>query len=721
MAEWNETLEPYIKVQERIKSATQNPTAGDELIIGVAIVSDAGSGDPTLVRGQKEFVEKFASQEEITSEYLSSLDKLYGDGTLNIASTMWANAYRLAGSNTLLVTRASKSDSSYFTKPLSPDQTVGGKTFILKDGELLVRVTGSAGTGGIKFVIDVNGDSAEHAGTGWCINISDVGVFGNRIEDAGPVYDYLAADLPSLVEQLNETSKFFSPDYKFYTDLDGKTTQEWNGVNPLEVKTVLFNELYIAANILDKSDSRMENGMYNMVVADSDWQLTTPITENMVIDLNALASVDFPEYYVINAYNSATDLKVRIRRFNHDAVSSVDVPASTDLTSVTASQSRLISDSYLGSVSEDRDFYEIAILDKSLSSTVLYFNIGSITGRGDITIDELQENMKMLSFVLPDDMGDLGLNYYGDTREGKTDKQEILVNAKVNTASSKILNVTVDDLKKALDLITEDEVYVTEGLSDLGCTDLTFQNYIANIAINENYFIPNSTVNSTNYMTIGSFAKKINRDSEKQYMSAPWDIDTATLGFKFYASPSVLYWETVSKNRRNNNEFASVLGETTGVVSYQRPVTEFNKKTRQLLLTRKVNTVLWDNAISNWCMNDCYTTQSMNTVENEDGNARLVIHISKNIPVILKQFIGKKINEKLCSDVEGAIRYWFKMYILPLGTTVEAFNVVCNFDAALARQNKIKVVVQVRLPRALKFIDVYNDIYDTGMEFEVVE
>ena len=88
MAEWNETLEPYIKVQERIKSATQNPTTGDELIIGVAIVSDAGSGDPTLVRGQKEFVEKFASQEEITSEYLSSLDKLYGDGTLNIASTM---------------------------------------------------------------------------------------------------------------------------------------------------------------------------------------------------------------------------------------------------------------------------------------------------------------------------------------------------------------------------------------------------------------------------------------------------------------------------------------------------------------------------------------------------------------------------------------------------------------------------------------------------------
>ena len=67
MAEWNETLEPYIKVQERIKSATQNPTAGDELIIGVAIVSDAGSGDPTLVRGQKEFVEKFASQEEVSS------------------------------------------------------------------------------------------------------------------------------------------------------------------------------------------------------------------------------------------------------------------------------------------------------------------------------------------------------------------------------------------------------------------------------------------------------------------------------------------------------------------------------------------------------------------------------------------------------------------------------------------------------------------------------
>ena len=50
--------------------------------------------------------------------------------------------------------------------------------------------------------------------------------------------------------------------------------------------------------------------------------------------------------------------------------------------------------------------------------------------------------------------------------------------------------------------------------------------------------------------------------------------------------------------------------------------------------------------------------------------------------------------------------------------TVESYNIICNYDEALARQNKIKVVVQVRFSRSLKFIDVYAEYYDVGMEFE---
>ena len=41
MAEWKQTLEPYIKVQERVMTAALNPTVGEELIVGAAFISDA--------------------------------------------------------------------------------------------------------------------------------------------------------------------------------------------------------------------------------------------------------------------------------------------------------------------------------------------------------------------------------------------------------------------------------------------------------------------------------------------------------------------------------------------------------------------------------------------------------------------------------------------------------------------------------------------------------
>ena len=50
--------------------------------------------------------------------------------------------------------------------------------------------------------------------------------------------------------------------------------------------------------------------------------------------------------------------------------------------------------------------------------------------------------------------------------------------------------------------------------------------------------------------------------------------------------------------------------------------------------------------------------------------------------------------------------------------TIEAYNIICNYDEILARQNKIKVKVQSRFMRSLKFVDVYNEAYDVGMSFE---
>ena len=46
MAQWKETLEPYVNVHEKVKTAALNPRAGEDLIIGCTIISDAGLANP---------------------------------------------------------------------------------------------------------------------------------------------------------------------------------------------------------------------------------------------------------------------------------------------------------------------------------------------------------------------------------------------------------------------------------------------------------------------------------------------------------------------------------------------------------------------------------------------------------------------------------------------------------------------------------------------------
>lgn len=765
MATWTQTLEPYIKVQERVKTMAQNPTAGESLIIGAVFISDAGPSTPTLITSQSEFLSTYASK-DMSQEYIESLNTLYTGDDNTLASTMWKNAYRLAGSNTLLMVRASKATDIFFAAPLQKgDQNV----YILRDGELMKKVPS------FKFVLDIDKDDANHDQDGWSININGVGIFGNRTTDEGAQYDYFANSLPELVEQLNDTSKFFSPAYKFYSD---DKLQNEVDADSSDIIAVCFEEVYLGVDILDKTDPRCSEGRQFIIPCLPDSE--DPAQE--VIDLNQAAWSGFTPsaFYATNVYNSATNLKVRIRRFNHDAVSPKEIPAQSDVTAGAVNTSPYVVlenvlDTFTKNGSEEvsaavraRDFYEVAVLDPSINDTVSFFILGNIAGRGDMELSELNSLLKMIQLTLPDDMKDLGLNYFGykaddnvwvaDTtiaresavaevtsksdlwKKGSASTEpavgaawwvideskayvytvngdtQILADLTIDPLKYKILSVSDADLKKALDLIVLDEVYVTEGLCDLGNTELSFQSYMANVAINDNYFYPISTVNSTNYMTIGNSATKITQDSYKLYMSAPWDIDAASVGYKFYASPAVLYWEAVARNRRNNREFAPTFGQTTGVISYARPVCEFNKKQRQLLLTRKVNTAFWSTSTQNWLNNSNETKTSENTIMNDDGNSRLMIRISKAMPILLRQFIGKRISEKLCADVVSVIQYWFKTVILPMEYSCDAYEVFCNYDEALARQNKIKVVVNVRYQRALKFIEIFNQAFDLGMD-----
>lgn len=832
MAQWKETLEPYVKVQERIKSVTINPTAGEDLIIGCVVISDSGPTTPTLITSQKEFMTTYASG-DISKNYVEGLNQFYTGGDSTLASTIWSNGYRLAGSNTLLVSRASSAQGVNFVKPLVSSSTSGevldNSTYVLRDGELLKRMPTP-----FKIVIDQGGiDSTDPIRDGWAINIAGVGVFGNLTDDNGPLYDYYVDNLPDLIDKLNETSKFFCPDYSFWSGvavaIDDDTTEvpegdgkssiriDTNTTDKASVRSVFLKEVYLAANFLDKTEEGLETGFTYLIIANPDW--SDPAQEMYDLNSKAFSDFDAAPYYAINVFNSASDLKVRIRRFNHDAVVAKELSSAqksqlngsgpsqyTVLTNVLDTYTKNGTKSPSASVLE-RDFFEVAIWDASMnSSEASFFTVGNIAGRGDITTTELMDMLSMIQLELPEDLHELGLNYFGymsddlcwrklNDSEVTSDIEEIFINdpepsrptelpelpdtvgvytrvwrgetkltnqlatddqgnpildnqgnqvfleekiyeyyvsdynghvqsyadVKINPQETAILRVNDAALKRALDLIELDEVYTVEGLCDLGNTEPSFQSYMANMAINSNYFYPISTVKSTNYMTIGNAASKISQDSYKLYLSSPWDIDTGTLGWKFYCSNAVLYWEAVSRNRRNNEEFRGILGQVGGIVQYQNPLTEFNKKTRQLLLSKKINTVLWNVATQSWNMNDNYTKQTENTIMNDDGNSRLGIRISKAMPTLLRQFIGRKITDRLCKDVWDSIDRFFKLTILPMEYTVDAYQIFCDYDEELARQNKIKVVINVRFSRSLKYINVVDNFFDVGMDISSPE
>lgn len=988
MAKWKETLEPYTRVIESLKTVDTNPTAGEDLIVAAVIISDSGPATPTLITTQREFMKTYAS-EEINQEWTDSLNDLYvSDPGSSLASTMWLNAYRLVGSTNLLVCRASKAKDLIYAKPIARNDN---SSYVLKNSEILKRVPN------FKFVLD---QSTTGYTDGWAINITDTGVIGNKVTDDGPIYDYKVDTLPELVDQLNETTKFFSPKYSYYTDVkcteDSLVEESDIAEKASEIKAVLFEEVYLGSNfinqelpLVDEVDNENaeagEDGVNDYVVTgatgsivevkgmtfilavDPEWQ-TLGVDNNKILDLNdsAFSGFDGVKYYATNLYNSRTPLQIRIRRFNHNAVAAKvtsdaygQAPTSPYIVDTrvldkyTSNGTKTPSDSIL-----KYDFFEVAVSDPSVSEEWQLFNIGNIGGRGDVSAADLNDNLGMIHLTLPDDLHDLGLSYYGydtdnyswvknnevpiagsdldsnpdivsDLPEIEYNKNGTLKNLVANSKkyievdarysisivngewieatgdgavvdslsnnepngidlpdltgkrqgdvfykriptkvtmyaydggswhnggttydlpfpsfigtsnpivwnvpsgepsgiyssgavalvteynykkytvgnvsivpdnnynsvsssefgdipsysgplpenpvlsnysigsrfSSKsststtydeyelksngedeismdisikrtnsvgevqtcLLDVSDSDIMQAWSTIEEDERYIVEGMTDLGNTYSIVQNYMANIAVNSNYFYAVSTINSTNYMTIANKKQKITKDSSKLYFLSPWDYDDGTVGYLFQASPSVMYWECVSRNKVNRQEFAPAFGQNTGLVTPVNLSKEFKKSERQLLLTKKINTIFHDVNIERTYINDSYTAQSEDNIRKEENIERTIIHISKNMPVLLNQFKGRINSSKTRKSVEDVIRYWFRYHMIPAsGDLIEDFRVICDEPEILnspevQRANKLNVEIKVRYRNSIKYITVYNETFPIGVEFE---
>lgn len=926
MAKWKETLEPYVKVIESVRTFPSNPDAGEDLIVGAVLISDSGPATPTLITSQREFLRTYAAQ-DLTQDYTDSLDSLYvSDPGSSLASTMWLNAYRLAGSTKMLVCRASKAKGLIYAKPIARGDM---NSYVLKNTEILKRVPS------FKLVLD---KTTIGYTDGWAIAVSDTGIIGNRVTDDGPIYDYKVDTLPDLVDQLNDTTKFFSPTFSFYTDVkcteDSLVEGEDIALYADEIVAVKFEEVYLGANFLDqdvplvdfvdnetgdvvydlpyepgsaeyqaeynawlavqtddvlakteaekkalfeayasdelvvgdgKNDyqvigatgTKVEvKGMCYILAVEPTWEELSAETNN-IIDLNTKSYSGFEDvpYYATNLYNSRSDLQVRIRRFNHNAVVTKvtsDIEGRAPESPYTVATKVLDKYTKNGTAVPKEailkyDFYEFAIYDPDISTDWQLFNIGNIGGRGDMSIADLNDNLSMMHLTLPDNLLDLDLNYYGyqtdnyqwikqnstvvvgaqghvalpsldalpeikykksgkllglveDTTyavlkeqhyklykyvegswttqdgdyvaedlDGMTLKgrgavipttgtfeendlyavenkstslydiykltangnDEINLNLSVKRTNSvtgeiltTILDVSDNDLMQAWDRIEEDERYIVEGMTDLGNTYSILQNYMANIAVNSNYFYAVSTINSVNYMTIANKKQKITKDTPKLYFLSPWDYDDGTVGYLFNASPSVLYWECISRNKTNNNWFAPAFGQTTGIVTPVHLTTDFKKSERQLLLTKKINTVFHDVNIERIYINDSYTAQSDDNIRKEENIERSIIHISKNAPVLLRQFRGRINSQKTRKEVEDVINYWFRTHMIRVsGDLIDDWLVVVDDVESLntpdeQRKNKLNVLIQVRYRSAIKFITVFNQAFPIGMEFD---
>lgn len=603
MAKWNQTDEPNVKVIESVKETPLNIDAGGDLIIGGVIRTTAGPLTPTYIAGKKSLLDTFTVNGELTAD---------DDITL-------LNAYRLAGTNSLLLCRASGLNGCIYLREIKESDL---NEYVYKQGEILKKVT--------EVSISITEDTKP-----WKVDIEGVGTMGKD-----PSADLYVATLTALVSQLNETDKFHIPNNSYSLSEDGKK--------------LTFRDIFTSSNPFITSHDPSDEGFDNVEFTIS----------------NSFSLKN----YVMNMNSTAGTLDITI--------------------------TKTVSDDGL-----DRVIYQIDTVDGTEEQT---FVIGTDKEDGEITLEDFNELYgDVIQIVCPDGLDSISFPTNGSGKEA------IHIDLKIPSTSN-LLATSDRDYQKAWDLIQTEERYVVEGFCDLGECNTANQNYIAAAARSLNAFYPISPCRAVNYMVIANHFSKITAGANDMvlYKIAPWDEDDGTLGFEFDCSPAVLYWERVAINRSNNNEFAAVMGEIRGVVSPVHLATEFNRKEREMLLTKRINTIFNDMALDSIYINDCYTAQANKNIMQEENNVRMKIRISRAMPVLLSQFRGRQSNVKTWNEVTEVIDYWFKSTILPMNYTIADYRIQCDSTLnppEVQRANKLYVRVQVRYYSNIRWITVYHD------------
>lgn len=278
------------------------------------------------------------------------------------------------------------------------------------------------------------------------------------------------------------------------------------------------------------------------------------------------------------------------------------------------------------------------------------------------------------------------------------------------------------NLNSALAELEDQVKYDIEYIAPVGLTNLQFIKRFTQAGISNDWFAPvDVPVDRTNANSIQQYFREVDNSSDV-YACGPFDKNSGLTGWINYIACSTLYYERVMTNKAQGAEFAPVFDEEFGTVQMTNPVINLGKKDREKLLNfgAPVNFVMYNQRSDLYYLNNNLTHQSVDDIVSEEQNRRIVNKIKKDLKRLMNQFKGKYNTNSTRENVVSLIDYYFQQNIMNQQFAPDAYEVVCdetNNPAEIIRANKLAVTVKVRLYNSIKYIEVLNEVFPIGVDF----
>jgi hypothetical protein len=278
-------------------------------------------------------------------------------------------------------------------------------------------------------------------------------------------------------------------------------------------------------------------------------------------------------------------------------------------------------------------------------------------------------------------------------------------------------------LMAALSELEDQNLYDIEAIAPFGITNPQFVLRYLHVGQTNKWFAPfDVPYTATNAKAIEMYMRSITHNSSNAYAIGPFDKNVSLTGWRNYIAASTLYWERVMANKSQNREFAPVFDQETGVIELTNPVKMLGKEDREYLLnlSKPVNYAIFDQRTNIYYINDNYTYQSEVDIMSEEMNRRMVNKLNKGIHRLMQRFKAKFNTVSTRSNVVHLIKYYIDNTFMTQEFKPEAYEIICdesNNTPDIIRANQLKVAVRVRLYNSIKYIEVLNEVYPIGVDF----